>query len=98
MKMLMESAEQFADAHPEDVRSGVILAKAGYNALIMGEFQKACNFLKKSLDLKWGDRNYLPARDPAFKKTDSEKSRQNTVKWVLSVLYEKTFASDVFSK
>lgn len=52
MKMLMESAEQFADAHPEDVGSGVILAKTGYNALIMGDFQKACNFLKEFLDLK----------------------------------------------
>jgi hypothetical protein len=53
MKKLIEASESFVNAHPDFSFSGWILARAGFNALGLGDFGTACVDLKRSLELGW---------------------------------------------
>ena len=54
MNMLMDKAELFANAHPDFLYSGYLLARAGINALGLGELQRSCLMLSQSLKMPWG--------------------------------------------
>jgi len=54
MKMLMSNLELFANAHPDFMFSGYLLARSGFNALVLSEYKRACFMLDKSLKMPWG--------------------------------------------
>jgi len=54
MKLYIEKIEMFLKAHEDYPVGGYLMAKAGFNALGSGEFQKTCTMLEKSLKLRWG--------------------------------------------
>ena len=53
MKNLIDTSESFVNAHPDFSFSGWLLARAGFNALGLGDFRTACVDLKRSLQLGW---------------------------------------------
>jgi len=50
----MSNLELFANAHPDFMFSGYLLARSGFNALVLSEYKRACFMLDKSLKMPWG--------------------------------------------
>jgi hypothetical protein len=53
MKKVMQAGEAFARSHPDFLFSGYVLAKAGFNALGIADYQSACRIFKDALELQW---------------------------------------------
>lgn len=52
-KDLMEKTELFVNAHSDFRFSGYLLAKAGFNALALSMYERACELFRRSLNLGW---------------------------------------------
>lgn len=79
LKKIKELSKVFTDSNPNFSFAGYILATGGYNALYLGEFNQACDMLKRSIGMKW--------QKPYIKKEDYVAF----LKEVIKLLEEKGF-------
>ena len=67
MRQFVESCEAFVNAHSDISFSGWILARAGFNALGLGDFRTACVDLKRALELDWKLPGASKNAEPSYK-------------------------------